>query len=183
MKKLILLAIVVFGFAATSFAQVSAGASANGQIQLPSAPAAFSVNWFQDMDFGTLLNNATAGNDATLTIFATGLNSKSSNLTVTGVTPRPAKFLCKNAFSSPVTLDQISLSPLTFADAGGTWSFTTGVPIASQTTADIRWTDVSEFGTHGSGQYMIAVGGLLTLHPGAVGNINITGLTVTVNHP
>ena len=59
MKKLILFAIVVFGFAATSFAQVSAGAGANGQIQLPAAAPALSINWVQDMDFGIITNNAT----------------------------------------------------------------------------------------------------------------------------
>jgi hypothetical protein len=106
MKKLILLAVVILGFAATSFAQ-TANAGVNGQIQLPAAVAPLTVSWLQDMDFGIITNKATTTGVAGINTAGNGYmilapngggaapTPTISNITYTG-TLKVAKFAVRN---------------------------------------------------------------------------------------
>lgn len=193
MKKLFLLLVVVIGFTATTFAQVSANAGANGVINQPAAAAPLSINWVQDMDFGTIINNSTNVGQPTfanpltayLEIFpiAGGAPTISPlNLTFSGV-PRVAKFLVRNVNNGGVlkagdiTLTHNIDHTLSGGDA---WFETSSAVTASGLRPGVNYTVFDQ--VSGSNDYFVSVGGILLMNQNAKGGFNVSGLTVTINN-
>ncbi len=172
MKKLVLLAVVLIGITATSFAQqtLQAQAGIQAQVQAATSPnASFWIGSLNDMDLGIITNKAEAGHNATLQLLPNGNATPNAYLTYTGI-PKPASFLVKG---SGTTLDntQITVTPSIPVFSGGHGVF------ESNNTTYVSVTPVAGQ----SGQYTIKVGGLLTLDKDAIGTISVSGLTVTVN--
>ena len=123
MKKIILLAVVVFGFTAISLAQnnvVQAGVG--GQINLaPAANASFWIGSLNDLDFGILTNKATSGNNATVSIAPTGTVTPNAFVTVAG-SPKPAKFLAKGC-DTPIVAGDLVLTGYTDHTISGGHAF------------------------------------------------------------
>lgn len=175
MKKLVLLAVVVFGFAAMSFAQpVSVSAGVNAQVQVVNPNASLWIGALNDMEFGLITNNAPDVNHPGIfTIDASGNVTQKDNVTSVG-TVKAAAFSVKGA-GTTVNLSDIVVSPDFIPNlAGGTGYF--------ETTNSRVNNSVTVTSPNGTGEYTIKVGGRLTLPKGANGAINITNLTVTVNN-
>jgi hypothetical protein len=172
MKKLLLLAVVVFGFSTLSIGQNNqAGVGIQGQVQGPvNVNATFSVNAINDMDFGYITNNATATAYGIMIIPPSGSPTTPGNFISYTGSPKPAQFLCKGA-GTVVAQGDIVVSPTSYTVLG------TGL---FETDATTTYTGITTNGT--AGQYVIKVGGKLTLPKGASGTISVTGLTITVNN-
>jgi hypothetical protein len=174
MKKLIILAVVVFGFAATSFAQNKANAGVFAKIEAPAtagggggAATPHSIGWVTDMDFGIITNTTTGGTvrlDAASGAFGTptGGLTVPSNGTV-------AQFLVKGA-STSIAVTYPTVLTLT----GNGTSMTLNIAKAT----DESWTPTST-----PGEYNLKIGGTLTVPAGAWGGYTCgSGLTVTVTN-
>jgi len=192
MKKLILLAVVILGFAATSFAQ-SANASVNGVINTPTV-AALSVNWVQNMDFGTITNNATTSTqgsptgDAYMRIIpqeGNGLVTVTQNK-LTSTVAKPAKFRVNNVYTTgtPGGLASTDITLTNYTDHtlsnGNAWFDTNS---GGTTNTDCgNYVCTNSYLVPGSTtDYYVVVGGILQMNKLATGSINVSGLTVTIN--
>ena len=191
MKKLILLAVVILGFVATSFAQ-TANAGVNGQIQLPPAVAPLTISWAQDMDFGIITNKAPVagiqgiGSGSMQLIPVAGGAApivNKTNITYTG-TPKVAKFTVRNVtVNGPLQVGDVTLT--NFSDhvlAGGNAWFDTssgGTPNGFTTG---NYTLIEPVAANPVTDYIISIGGILQMNSQATGGFNVSGLTVTVNN-
>jgi len=193
MKKLILLAVVILGFAATSFAQ-TANAGVNGQIQLPAAVAPLTVSWLQDMDFGIITNKATTTGVAGINTAGNGYmilapngggaapTPTISNITYTG-TLKVAKFAVRNVTVNGPLLDgDITLT--NYSDhllAGGNAWFDTSASHTNNTYCLNNYTLIEQ-ATGSTTDYLVSIGGILRMNSQATGGFNVAGLTITVNN-
>ena len=165
MKKLILLAVVVFGFAATSFAQVHTatlnGGGGNVLPPLAQSPS-LNVTGTDFMAFGDIRN---VKNGGWVKMDYTGAITKSTGM-VAGNTGIPATFKIEGATIAPT----ITIPTIYFPFNGGKLDI-----LQSQDT----YID-EPYGAANS--YRVRIGGTVTLYDGATGAFTITGLTVSVNN-
>lgn len=166
MKKLLVLAIVVLGFAANSFAQVSATATATGTIVSPIA-----ITKTQDLNFGNVAVSAAPG---------TVVLAPDASRSITGGVTLPA-------VSGTVTAAHF--------DVTGTPSYTYSITLPSTATTVTSGTDnmtVDGFtsvpavtGTlNASGNQTVNVGAVLNVAAGQAAGTYVSGtpFTVTVNY-
>ena len=173
MKKIFILTIVVLGFAATTFAQTVANASATAIIETtPSGTK--SIGYKADMDFGTITNNLATGNTGTLTLNPDGtITAISAGLAQATHTGIPAQFLLKGATPGTIAITYPATLPLTGA----------GAPLTLTVTPDVVhnaacWEDVA-----GSTDQILKIGGTLSIPAGAYGGYTSgSTLVVTVTH-
>ncbi len=173
MKKIFILAVVVFGLAATTFAQTVAKASATAIIETtPSGTK--SIGYIADMDFGTITNNLTTGNTGTLTLNPDGtITAIAAGLSQATHTGRPAQFLIKGATPGTIAITY----PATLQLTGS------GAPLTLTVTPDVVhnaacWEDVA-----GTTDQKLKIGGTLSIPSGAYGGYTSgTTLVVTVTH-
>jgi hypothetical protein len=175
MKKLVFLAVVLIGFAATSLAQ-SASATANASANIQSA---LSITKNYDLSFGNIFVPAGTTTGGNVSLAATAAGTRTATATTGAVVLAPgagsaAKFTIA---ALPTTGYTFSVPPgaitLTNTGAlGGTMTFTLSTSPLSVT-------------TDASGSAVFYVGGNLTV--AANQNVgyysNTTDLTVTVAHP
>ena len=167
MKKLILLAVVVFGFAATSFAQVivSNGVISAGITPATNPNAGATMTAGDALKFGTIVSSTLY--DGTLLVKANGQIVK-TNVTATGDI-WPATFnVTKLMSGTPI----ITLSTKH-------WDWGNGIVL------DINPDDPNNLYSTAlatPGNFTVRVGGLLTIAKNSTGNINITNFTVTLNN-
>ena len=191
MKKLILLAVVILGFAAPSFAQ-TANAGVNGQIQLPAAVAPLTVSWLQDMDFGIITNRATVAGVQGIGNGEMDLHpvpggaapvATLTNITYTG-TLKVAKFAVRNVTVNGPLLDgDITLT--NYSDhllaGGNAWFDTSSAGTTNNSYCSQNFT-VIEHVSGSTTDYLVSIGGILRMNSQATGGFNVAGLTVTVNN-
>lgn len=178
MKKLVILAVVILGFAATSFAQypLTATASATATIK-----EALTISKIVDLNFGNIFIPLAAG---TVTIEATAEGTRDlGGLTGSG-TGAAAKFAIDGTYGTnpkatflpgPFLLTcgtyTMSFTP-TYQDANGT-TIISGVGAGSGITLDAY------------GKATLYIGGALSVGSGQHAGIykNLTALSVTIAHP
>ena len=165
MKKLILLAVVVLGFAATSLGQNFGVFVGKGLINPPGGISpALAVVGQLDLDFGTITNSATGG---TVKMWPAGGIQTGGGVTTLALTGTPATFKVTGANILPT----VTIAPLHTALAGiGAFDI---LPISDC---------LIEPNGAAAHEYIVKVGGTLTLVAGAQGNLNIPNITVTVNN-
>lgn len=165
MKKLILLTVVVFGFAATSLAQKDASTSVQVQFQIATSPnAGASIGWSNDMDFAKIDYNKVGGY-----IWIKPTTTAVATLPVIG-TPKPATFYIKGLKSGTPNL---SVTPSTSVDLGNYATF--------ETSSDPNYLNAA-CTDGGQGNYTVKLGGKLTLPDNFVGTISIPSVTVAINN-
>jgi hypothetical protein len=182
MKKLILLAVVILGFAAFSNAQTAANAGAFARIEVPSTGGGGggvnvpqSIGYVADMNFGIITNTLSAGTSGTITLSPTGSLSipTGANLAHPTMSGAPAEFLIKGATPGSITITY----PATLQLTGE------GAPLTLTLTPDVIhnsacWVDVA-----GTTDKKLKIGGTLSIPANAHGGYSSgTGLTVTVTH-
>ena len=166
MKKLITLAIVIFGFTAISFAQVTATATATGTIVTPIA-----ISTTGQMNFGNVAVSGTAG---TVILSAAG-----SRTTTGGVT-------------LPATAGTVSAAHFVVTGTA-TYTYSIGLPSTATTvtsgsnnmTVDAFTSTPTPQGTlNGSGTQTVDVGATLNVGCSQVAGtyLSPTPFTVTVNY-
>ena len=166
MKNLLVLAIIVLGFAATSFAQVTATASTTATIITPIA-----IEKDVDMNFGNIAVSPTLG--GTVVLPTSGARTKTGGVTlpvVTG-TVSAASFTVTGEGNSTYSITLPS-SAITLTAPGGTMTVDNFVSTPSNT------------GTLSSGTQEVKVGATLNVSAAqAAGTYtNAAGLFVTVNY-
>ena len=166
MKKVLVLAIVVLGFAASSFAQVTATASTTATIITPIA-----ITKDVDMNFGNIAVSPTLG--GTVVLPTAGARTQTGGVTlpvVTG-TVAPASFTVTGEGNSTYSITLPS-SAITLTSANGTMTVENFVSNPGNT------------GTLSNGTQVVKVGA--TLNVGAAQPAgtytNAAGLFVTVNY-
>lgn len=169
MKKLLLFAIVVIGFATSSFAQVNDEATSSVTIITP-----ITITKNLNLEFGTIAVNNTAG---TVEIKTNNTSSVTGGVTrpTVGGTINAAKF---HVTGLPGATYTISLSPATITLKSGLNSMTAGTFTCSPA--------VGANGVLTGGAEDIYVGGVLTVGASqAAGNYTtdaLGGIFVTVNY-
>jgi hypothetical protein len=180
MKKLLLLAVVILGFAATSFCQTShpANVTVMGQVTIGAgANASFAINSMNALDFGDITNNATAGNNAKISIWPNGTINQEINMTHGGA-PKPALFKVTGADTQILDTD-ITLT----GNVQHTGNVFFDTSSGGTTNSNITGNYTSITAVSGLAKaYWISVGGVLELNNLATGAITISGLTLTVNN-
>lgn len=165
MKKFFTIAIVLFAFSATTFAQVSATATASATIITP-----LTITWASDMNFGNLYVSPTTGGTVVLT--PAGARSVTSGVSLPVV---------------PGTVTSASFTVSGLADA--TYSITLPAGVATLAgpglpmTVDTWTSSPTPTGTLTGGTETLTVGG--TLHVAAaqaIGSYISGNFTITVNY-
>ena len=175
MKKIFILAVAVFGFAAPTFAQTIANASATAIIETtPSGTK--SIGYIGDMDFGTITNNLTPGNTGTLTLNPDGtITAIAAGLSQATHTGKPAQFLIKGANPGTIAITYPATLQLTGATAGAPLTLTVTPDVVHNAAC---WEDVA-----GSTDQKLKIGGTLSIPSGAYGGYTSgSTLVVTVTH-
>jgi hypothetical protein len=169
MKKLVLLAVVILGFAATSFAQLSAKASAFAMIELPTVAAPTMV-WVDDLSFGSI---NVAG-------IATGATGTVTMAAVASPTPQYSGNITAGTQTSPFKPAKFSIT------GGGSFTLSPIPPLVLNGPTGSTAINLVPSGaiiTEGTSKF-VYVGGQLTLNPGQLPGSyqNFNGLLVTVNY-
>lgn len=168
MKKLVFLAVVLIGLAATTFAQThvtSVTSSPTGGIINPptsSVSPNLNIENAAAMDFGTITNSATGG---TIRMWPEGGFQTSGGIVTSSPTGTPATFKIKGANQQPT---------ITIGNPHQTFG-TTKFDIVPSTD-----TYISPNGAY-PGEYIVKVGGTLTLSANTSGSLAGIVVQVTVN--
>ena len=173
MKKIFILAVVLLGFAATTFAQTVANAGVTAVIETP-ASGTKSIGYIGDMDFGTITNNLASGSTGTLTLNPDGtITAIDPGLAQATHTGKAAQFLIKGASPGTITITYPASLQL----------YGSGAPLTVTLTPDVVhnaacWEDVA-----GSTDQKLKMGGTLSIPAGAYGGYSSgSTLVVTVTH-
>ncbi|MCX6249150.1 MAG: DUF4402 domain-containing protein [Bacteroidetes bacterium] len=169
MKKFFLLAIVMLGFAAATFAQTGASTTASATATIV---APITITEILNMDFGLLAVNATLGT-VELTPAASPVRTPAGGVTlITGGTITAAEFTVTGVAGYTYTITLPSTSTNILNGANFMWVDT--------------WMDdkISHQGTLASGTDNFYVGGTLHVHASQAAGIytSATPFTVTVNY-
>ena len=167
MKKVLVLAIVVLGFAASSFAQVTATASTTATIITPIA-----ITKTVDMNFGNIAVSPTLGGTVVL--------PTAGSRTLTGGVTLPVVTGTVTAASFTVTGEGSSTYSITLPSS----AITMNGPSSATMTVQNFVSNPSGTGTLSSGSQQIKVGATLnvTAAQAAGTYTNTSGLFVTVNY-
>ena len=167
MKKVFVLAIVAFGFAASSFAQVTATASTTATILTPIA-----ITKTVDMNFGNIAVSPTVG--GTVVLPTTGVR------TLTGGVTLPVVTGTVTAATFTVTGEGTSTYSITLPSS----AITLNGPSSATMTVQSFVSTPSSTGTLTAGTQQIKVGATLNVAAAqAAGSYtNASGLFVTVNY-
>lgn len=169
--KLFALAIVILGFSATSFGQLSATATASAAIV-----SSLDITKKVDMNFGSIAGTA-AG---TVTLPVTGARTPSAGLTLPGTTFAPASFEVTGAKGTTYNISIPTAAISTTTNPAGATAMTIDTWVSSPVTTSGTGTGVIDLTT---GKQTITVGA--TLHVGAnqtPGQYVTNGFDVTVNY-
>ena len=164
-SKILFLGLILLGFSASAFAQVSATANASATIITPIA-----ISKTVDMNFGNIAVGTTAG---TVVLSTAGVRTKTGGVTLpaTTGTVSAASFNVTGSGTSSFTITLPT--SITLSD-GATHTMTVGTLTSNP----------SGTGTLSSGAATIAVGGTLNVGASQVAGTytNTSNLTVTVNY-
>ncbi len=163
MKKLLTLALVILGFSVSSFAQVTATATATGTIVSP-----INISKTLDMNFGNVAVNGTAG---TVVLVPAGTRSVTGGVTL------------------PASAGTVSTARFTVTGTSGyTYAITLPV-VATTVTSGANTMTVSTFtndatGTLTGGTQIVNVGGTLNVAGAQAAGTYVSGIAfpVTVNY-
>jgi len=169
MKKLILLAVIVFGFAASTLAQTYHLSAASGGAQgafsvVTTVSPQLNIEVVSPMNFGAIVNTVSGG---TVRLWPDGSLVPSTGI---GVVPSrigtPATFLIKGSTLYPT---------ITIGNPNQT--------VSGYYTFNIIQNQDCSIAPHGAyaGQYDVKIGGTLTLNPGVTGDLSAINVNVTVN--
>jgi len=172
MKKLFLLAVVVLGFTFTTFAQIKTGSSGSVTVPLGGAGSispAINVSWVSNLNLGTVTNSSTGG---TVRLWPAGGIQTGGGVTTSAITGTAATFKITGANILPT----VDITPL-YSNILNAGSVSVGrfdiVPASD--------CNISPNGTYAH-EYIVQVGGTLTLNANATGSVTIPGVTITVNN-
>ena len=165
MKKLVFLAVVLIGITAMSFAQkttsVTSGATGGKVIAPTTVSPDLNIENVTAMDFGTITNSATGG---TVRLWPEGGLSASNGI-VAPTTGTAATFKITGSTQFPT---------ITIGNPHQTFGTTKFDIVQAQDCL------IQPNGAY-AGQYIVKVGGTLTLNAGAAGNLASIVVSVTVN--
>lgn len=168
MKKLVILAVVLLGFAATSFAQLSATANAYANIQ-----ASLSISKTADLNFGNIYSPVVAGG-GTVAVAANsaGTRTVASGTVVLGTGSGASAKFTINGLPSTAPHIALTSNPITLTSGTNTMTVT------------LTSSEGGTIALGAGGSAVLYIGGVLTLAQNqAVGYYtNNTDLIVTTNY-